>query len=92
MEHLALYSKNCKVCKYLDPDEKKGFKCHFSKGNTECPAKEIQFAVVDEAKLLAGKVLKARAANDIKTEVSILETVAKRSVPFQHKFKEYSQS
>ena len=91
MDHLALYSQNCKKCSHLDPDEKTKFdKCHFSKGNADCPAKEVQFAVVGEAKRFARAIKKAKATGDLIKEAEILEAVAKRSPAFQHKFKEWS--
>ena len=91
MDHLALYSRNCKHCKHLDPEEDKEFdKCHFNNGNQDCPAQEIQFAVVGEAKRFARSVKKARAEGSIEREVKILEAVAKRSAAFQHKFREWS--
>jgi len=89
-DHLALYSRNCKFCKSLDPDEKKYFpKCHFEKGNKDCPASEIQIAVVGQAQRAAKAVLKARAANNIDQEIQILSFVAKKSKPFQQKFREW---
>lgn len=91
MDYLALYSKNCKRCSYLDPDEPQKFeKCHFSKGNAECPAVDVQFAVVGEAKRFARAVKKAKSNGDLNKEAEILEAVAKRSPAFQHKFKEWS--
>lgn len=91
MDHLALYSRNCKTCKHLDPEEEKVFeKCHFSKGNTECPAQEIRFAIVGEAKRFATALQKAKKQKDLAKEVKILEAVAKRSAAFQHKFREWS--
>jgi hypothetical protein len=92
VDHLALYSRNCKKCKALDPDEVKTFtKCHFDQGNRECPAKEVQFAVVGEAKRLADAVKKARAKSDMVREIEILNLVAKRSAAFQQRFRESSK-
>lgn len=89
MDYLALYSKNCKRCKFLDPEEEQGFeKCHFNSGNKECPAQEVQFAITGEAKRFAEAVKRARAAGDIAREVEILNEVAKRPPAFQHKFRE----
>lgn len=91
MDHLSLFSKNCKVCKSLDPDEVRLFPtCHYDKGNKECPAQEIQLVVVGQAQRWATLVLKARVANNINTEVKILLAVAKRSKAFQQKFREWS--
>lgn len=89
MDILALYSPKCKRCGHLDPDEPEKFdRCHSSNGNTECPASEVQFAVVGEARRLADKVIKARSVGDLAREVEILQKVAKRSDAFQHKFRE----
>lgn len=89
MEYLALYSRNCKRCGALDPEEDRVFeKCHFSKGNKQCPAAEIQFAVVGEAQRFANALLKARRQGDLDRESAILTEVAKRTPAFQHKFKE----
>ena len=91
MDHLALYSKNCKICKFLDPDEVREFnKCHYKNGNTECPAKEVQFAVVGEARRLAARFKIAMSSNDINKQVEILQFVSKRAPAFQHKFREWS--
>lgn len=89
MEHLALYSKNCKRCSLLDPEETKKFKCTPKSGNTECPAQEVQFAVVGKAKRLATDVKAARLDGDINREMLILQEVGKRSKAFQQKFKEW---
>lgn len=91
MDYLALYSTNCKRCKYLDSEEERKFdKCHFSNGNKDCPASEVQIAVVGEAKRFARALKKARSSGNLNKEAEILEAVAKRSAAFQHKFKEWS--
>ena len=91
MDYLALYSSKCKRCKHLDPEEPKAFtKCHSSAGNKLCPADEVQFAVVGEAKRFAVAVKKARASGNLAKEVRILQEVAKRPQAFQHKFKEWA--
>ncbi len=90
MDYLALYSTKCKRCSHLDPEAPKTFNnCHYSKGNTECPAKEVQIAIVGEAKRYATAAKKARRAGDLAREAEILEAVAKRSAAFQHKFQEW---
>jgi len=90
IEFLALYSAKCKRCGHLDPEEEKKFnKCHFKKGNLECPAKEVQIVVVGEAKRFAAEVRKARAARNIDREIKVLDEVAKRSPAFQQKFREW---
>ncbi len=91
MDYLALYSAKCKKCSHLDPEASTAYtNCHTSAGNTMCPASEVQFAVVGEAKRFAEAVRKSRRNGDIKEEVRILQEVAKRPLPFQHKFKEWS--
>ena len=63
--------------------------CHFSSGNTQCPAEEIQIAVVGEAVHLATKVKEARKLQDLTREAKILAHVAKKSRAFQYKFNEH---
>ena len=89
MDYLALYSRNCKSCKHLDPEEKKAFDdCHFSKGNKHCPAAEVQIAVVGQAERYAEALKRAKAKGDLAREAQIIKAVAKKSRAFQHKFKE----
>jgi hypothetical protein len=91
MDYLALYSAKCKTCKALDPEETKEYtNCHFNNGNKNCPAAEVQIAVVGEAMRFANIVKKARAGGDLKREVEILQEVGKRSAAFQQKFREWS--
>ncbi len=89
MDYLSLYSKNCKRCSALDPEETKLFEaCHFSKGNDQCPAREVQFAVVGEAQRYADAAIKARRTGNLSKEAKIIDAVASKSPAFQHKFKE----
>ncbi len=91
MDHLALYSRNCKRCSHLDPEESRAFeKCHFSNGNQECPALEVQLVVVGEAKRFASAWKKARNEGNLVRQAEILDAVSKRSPAFQFKFKEWS--
>jgi superfamily I DNA/RNA helicase len=93
LEYLALYSQKCKSCGHLDPEEERKYnKCHFSKGNNECPAAEVRIAVVGEAKRLADALKRARARHDMEKEIEILSRVAKRSAAFQQKFREHTTS
>jgi hypothetical protein len=90
MDHLALYSRNCKICQYLDPEEKQKFeKCHFNKGNKDCPAKEIQFAIVGMARRASEEFKKAKAEQNITKQRKILEAVEKRSSAFRQKFTDW---
>ena len=89
MDFLALYSKKCKSCKHLDAEESVAYdKCHYTKGNALCPAQEVQLVVSGEAQRFAKAVLRARASGNFEREVLILQKVAKRSNPFQFKFRE----
>lgn len=84
---LALYSDNCLKCSSLVETAKAKFpKCHFRKGNTECPASEVRIAVVGEAKIYAQRVLNARKQSDFQKEAKLLAYVAKQSESFQLKF------
>jgi hypothetical protein len=86
-EHLRLYSTNCKRCAYLDAQETKRFSsCHYSKGNKECPASELQIVIVGKAYRYAQHVLAARGNRDADAEARILATVAKQSTAFQERF------
>jgi hypothetical protein len=90
MDYLALYKRQCKFCSYLDPEETKKYdRCHFSRGNEQCPAKEVQLAVVGEAVRCAAAVKAARAEGDLEKESRLLEKVAKATPAFKHKFKEH---
>jgi len=85
-EFIEVYCQNCAVCKYLNPDADKKFNCHYSKGNTECPASELQIVVVGKAKRYARQVLAARAKRDVLAEKKILELVSKKSQAFIERF------
>ena len=88
MEILKLFSKNCKVCSYLDPDEKKKFdKCYFKNGNELCPAKDIRITTVGKASSMAIKYKKAKARGDLKEQSVLLDEVSNRSQIFQKIFK-----
>lgn len=86
-ERFALYSRNCKSCKHLDSAETNLYtKCHFSKGNDQCPAAEVEIVVVGAAYRMARQVLAARDKRDAKEEARILAAVAKESEAFQERF------
>lgn len=91
MEYLALYSARCKKCSHLDSEEKIAYdKCHYTKGNTECPAQDMQLAVVGQAKRFAREAKLAREKGNLIREVNILKAVASKSEAFQHKYREWS--
>jgi hypothetical protein len=90
MDHLALYSRRCKICKSLDPEEEREFpQCHFEQGNTECPAQEVQFAVVGRVIRYGKDYQKAQIAGNLAEQSRLLELVAKKSQAFQFKFNEF---
>ena len=89
MDYLALYSRNCKFCKSLDPEATREFPaCHFDRGNTECPAQEVQIAVVGKVNRYVKEYMKAQVAGDLVKQSSLLGAVAKKSAAFQHRFNE----
>lgn len=90
MDNLALYSRKCKTCKHLDPEEEiLHVKCHFSRGNKDCPAAEVRIIVVGEARRFAEAVRQARSKADLGREAKLLKIVQKRDPAFQQKFKEW---
>jgi len=87
IEYLALYSTNCKRCHYLDPQEPKKFtRCHFSKGNTDCPATEIRIVIAGKATRMAHKVVEARKNRDSVAEAAIFAALVSESAAFQSRF------
>lgn len=92
-ELLALYSTNCLKCSHLVETATFAFiKCHYSKGNKQCPASEISIVIVGKAEALAKRVLKARLNRDFAVESSLLAIVGKESVAFQAKFVEFLEN
>ena len=86
-DHVAIYSDNCFECQHLVPSKTKKFStCHFTKGNTHCPAQGVLLVVVGKAYRYAHQVLAARNLRDASAEARILATVAKQSVAFQERF------
>lgn len=87
IDHLALYSSQCKRCGYLDPDEPRKFKkCHFSSGNDQCPASEVRIVIVGQATSYAQQVLRAREQRKPQTEAKLMAFVSKQNAAFQSKF------
>lgn len=92
-EHLALYSENCIKCKHLVTTAEKCYnKCHFSKGNSFCPAAELQIVVVGKAARWAKLVKEAREKRDILTEYKILSKVKDEPKPFVERFYHYLEN
>lgn len=92
-DYLEVYSPLCKKCGHLDPDEPKKYaKCHFSKGNEDCPAGEVQIIVVGRARKYAKQVMAARNSRNPVAEANVLQLVNKQSPAFIERFYYYLES
>lgn len=93
-EYFALYSQNCMSCKHLSPETGKVafVDCHHTKGNTQCPASEVKFAVTGEALDYARRVLAARDKRQPKREASLMRYVGTQSKAFRSKFYEFLEN
>lgn len=85
-ETLTLYSTNCKKCRHLDPDEQIEYDCTADKGNSHCPASEVQIVVTGNALRLAHRAFRARKKKNVKMEAKILADVAQTPRAFQLRF------
>ena len=87
LEYLSLYSTNCKKCGYLDEAEPQKFeRCHFTKGNTNCPASEIRIVITGKASRLAAKCHKAKQAHDSAGVAEVMLAVSKTDAAFKDRF------
>jgi len=79
------------TCQHLSPETgTRDFQdCHYKKGNKQCPAAEVQFAVVGEALVYARRVLRARDKRHPKREARLMKYVGTQSAAFQSRFYEY---
>ncbi len=86
-EMFALYSLDCMTCKHLSETGTVAYvKCHYSKGNEQCPASEVRFVVVGEALDYARRVLRARDKRFPNREAKLMKHVANQSEAFRAKF------
>ncbi len=86
-EMFALYSADCMTCNHLSETGKVAYvKCHYSKGNEQCPAAEVRFVVVGEALDYARRVLVARDKRFPKREARLMAYVGTQSEAFRSKF------
>lgn len=86
-EKIAIYSENCLLCKHFVSSKKKAWSvCHYTKGNQDCPASEVQLVVVGKAYRMARQVLSARDGRDAEAEAKLLAIVAKETEAFQERF------
>lgn len=93
-EYLSLYSRDCKTCGHLDPEEvaDPDIKCLYSNGNRWCPAAEIQIVIVGEAQRMAQRVLRARSKRDAELEARIMNRLKNKSPAFKERFYFYVES
>ena len=93
-EAFALYSANCMTCRHLSPETgtKSHVKCHFTKGNTQCPAAEVTFVVVGKALKYAKLVRKCRDERNAARESKLMLYVANQTDAFKSKFYDYLES
>lgn len=75
---VLLYKPKCLECKHLFPEGgKKVYSgCHFSKGNDDCPAKELKLVVMIPAERVSDMMFEATMSNDV---VRLSELSAKLS-------------
>lgn len=86
-EVFALYSRECLSCGHLVsglPEKPKP--CHFSKGNSDCPASEVVITMTKRLKVMAAELKKARREHDAAAESRILAHIAKESDANKHTF------
>lgn len=86
---MQVFVPECLTCGYLvtgATKERPIPQCHYSKGNTHCPAAEVKIVVAGKAFLYAEKVAAARQERNIRNEVRYLNLVKKESPQFQSIF------
>lgn len=77
-EYLELYSKKCLRCSYLIQEEgMKEHTCHYTNGNVECPAQEVQIILGGKIRRAVKLIRQARSQLDPKKEAQILEEISK---------------
>ncbi len=93
-EAFALYSSDCIKCKHLSPETgtKSFVKCHYTKGNKQCPASEVTFVVVGKALKYAKLVLKCRDKRDAAREARLMTFVSNQTEAFKSKFYDYLEN
>ncbi|MFA5669391.1 MAG: hypothetical protein WC967_09105 [Balneolaceae bacterium] len=64
---IFLYSTDCLNCYSLcsHADAKAYTKCHFSKGNEYCPAKQVSIRIGGDYKSIATKIVESMRKNDL---------------------------
>ena len=82
-DYLALYSSNCLKCSYLIEGASKKFKCHYSKGNEQCPASELRITITGKSEQFIKRLRKARSTRNATAEAEIWAEISKESRAFQ---------
>lgn len=86
-EYLAVYSEKCLRCSHFVEGAQRTYtKCHFSKGNSYCPAKEVRVVIAGRMKYLKKKLESARHACNAEMESEVWIEVAKQSEAFKRRF------
>lgn len=69
---LVLFSTKCLRCRHLvDGADKKFTKCHFSKGNVDCPAREVRIITDGKTRQYQRRLSEAREAKNAKAVAEI---------------------
>ena len=90
LEYFAIYSEKCLRCSHLVEGAKKTFnKCHFRKGNDQCPAVAVKILSVGKIKRYANLIRKARVNKDPSMEQKVWTALTQESPAFLTRFYEY---
>ena len=82
-DYLALYSTNCLKCKFLIEGATKKFKCHFKKGNDQCPARDLRITITGKTNQYLERLRQARSEKDAKKEAAIWVEISGETRAFQ---------
>lgn len=88
-EYLEVYSDRCLRCSHLVDSAAKTFnRCHYSRGNTHCPAKEVGIVVFGKIQRYLDLIREARKSKDSMKESELWASLSKESPQFRHRFYE----
>lgn len=84
-DYLEVYSSRCLRCSHLVEGAPRRYdSCHYTAGNTDCPAAEVRIVPTGKVRRAAALIKKARAEKDPAQEAKILESISKESDAFKH--------
>ena len=83
---VPIYAEKCAICTYMNPRAKKTFKCHYSKGNSLCPASSYVFAVGFSPAPAAERFKKAMMTGDVESVQKVLAKVKEQPETVQQEF------